>query len=84
MKTAFSIQNQLIGELLSMSVVIESTSPGGSQVDAEIKLGGAHEGIHIQVGTGYYNVVKENPDGAFIFINGRGKIAAELKQSIAA
>ena len=53
MKTATSITSQIIRELNTLSVKVESTTPGNFQVDAEIKLGGAHEGIHFQVGDGY-------------------------------
>lgn len=59
---------------------VKATHPLTEDVDGEIELGGKFAGYHIQLGSGYYNVVRELKDGSFLFQDGRGNLAEELRK----
>lgn len=73
--------NKLLKELKTLGVAVVKTTPADEMVDAAIDLGGKYDGMHIQVGKGYYEVVKETDEGSFIFLTGKGDLAGELERS---
>ena len=50
--------------------------------DAEIQLGGAYDGISIQIGGGYYYVGREMEDGSFLHIEGKENLLKELTEAL--
>jgi len=83
MRKAIAAMKTIQTQLKKLNAVIERVSPWSHVEDAAVYLGGEHDGIHISIGQGYYNVVRECEDGAFKFVRGKGNIAAELKQATA-
>ncbi len=71
---------RILTALRNLKVPVLSTSPANEMVDAEIKLGGDYVGIHIQVGRGYYSVVREVSDGC-MFFDGNGDLQNELNEA---
>lgn len=68
----------------ALGLQITAFSPANQVEDACIELGGEHDGIHISIGCGYYSVVKETPEGSFIFVDGAGDLEGELKTALEA
>lgn len=69
-------------QIKKLNAVIDRVEPWSHVEDAAVYLGGAHDGIHISIGQGYYSVVRECPDGAFKFVTGKGNLAAEIKEAM--
>ncbi len=74
---------KLIAELKRLNVPVREKQPWCVHEDGMIILSGAYDGIHIQVGKGYYHVVRERENERFRFIKGKGNLARELKQAMA-
>jgi hypothetical protein len=74
---------KLILELKRLNITITEKTPWCVHEDGSIILGGAYDGIHIQVGRSYYHVVSETEGGRFRFVKGAGRLEDELKQAMA-
>lgn len=70
---------KLLKSLRAMKVPVVKTTPADDQVDAEITLGGQYDGLSIQVGTGYYMIVRELAGETLEFTDGSGNLEADLR-----
>lgn len=76
------MSNKLISQLRALNVPIVETQPATDTTDAMVVLGGAYDGIHLQVGGGYYQVVRELPGPRFRFIEGNNNLKGELVEAL--
>ena len=72
----------IISKLKKLNIEISSTEPYTYLTDAAVYLGGLYDGIHISIGNGYYNVVKDCEDGCFLFVDGKGNLEKELHDAL--
>lgn len=75
-------EQQIKTSLARLGVEVTGHEPFSDEADASIQLGGKYDGIHIQVGDGYYSVVRERPSGRFLFIDGMGHLKTELQKAL--
>ena len=82
-KVTPSLMSKLRRQLDKLGVVVGKIDPASDDADAAINLLGAYDGVHLQVGDSYYQVVRETAAGNFVFVDGKGDLKQELKQALA-
>ena len=75
-------ENLIKKQLKALNLTITNVTPYSDVEDAMIELGGEYDGINISIGYEYYSIVKETPNEAFIFIDGKGNLQKELKEAL--
>lgn len=68
-------------ELKRLEIPIEAIHPEEELTDAEIILGGAYDGLTIQVGTDYYGINRDVPAG-IVSVHGSGDLKSEILEAI--
>lgn len=76
------MSSRLLTQARALNVPIVETHAATDVTDAMVVLGGAYDGIHLQVGSGYYQVVRELPGPRFRFIEGNGDLKGELTEAL--
>lgn len=72
--------NALLKALQAQGVKVKEIEPWQEDTDASINLAGEFDGIHIQVGNGYYAVGALRGDSYFK-TDGKGKLPGEIKEA---
>ena len=72
--------NAILKALQAKGIKVKEIEPWQEDVDASINLAGEFDGIHVQVGNGYYGVGAVRGDSYFN-TEGEGKLSSEIKEA---